>query len=129
MIKKVPRYTGLILCFLLAVAFHAQALEATLSSAKIKAGEPITVKGKINPGQDVFVVIATEKFFSAKDSPGPKNGHACMTVRMAKMPLGTLRFRRTITLLPIFQKNWQRPLKSPKGKPLEFLPFRPLNTM
>ncbi|GAB6145457.1 hypothetical protein JCM12294_28950 [Desulfocicer niacini] len=72
MIKKVPRYTGVILCFLLAVAFHAQALEATLSSAKIKAGEPITVKGKINPGQDVFVVIATEKFFSAKDSPGSK---------------------------------------------------------
>jgi len=61
---------------LLALAFSAVssfAIEATITSGdRVKAGNPVTVKGKIDPGQDLYVVICTEKMFKPADSPGAK---------------------------------------------------------
>ncbi len=43
-----------------------------MSSGKIKAGNAITVTGSINPGQELYVVVATEKMFKPRDAIGPK---------------------------------------------------------
>jgi len=62
--------------FLLILAFSAVssfAIEATVTSGdRVKAGNPVTIKGKIDPGQDLFVVVCTDKMFKPADAPGAK---------------------------------------------------------
>ncbi len=54
-------------------AVSSFAIEATLTSGdRVKAGNPVTVKGKIDPGQDLYVVICTHRMFKPADSPGAK---------------------------------------------------------
>ncbi len=58
---------------LLFTASSALAIQATITSgSRVKAGNPVTVKGKIDPGQDIFIVVATDKMFKPGDSPGAK---------------------------------------------------------
>ena len=63
-----------LLSVLVVLAFSAVssfAIEATVTSGdRVKAGHPVTVKGKIDPGQDLFVVICTDKMFKPADSKG-----------------------------------------------------------
>ena len=53
-------------------AGSAAALEAQIGQPAYKAGSPITVKGKIEPGQDLFVTICTDKMFKADLALGEK---------------------------------------------------------
>ncbi len=48
------------------------AQDIQISSETVKAGSPVSIEGSITPGQDLFVVISTEKMFKADDSPGVK---------------------------------------------------------
>jgi len=43
---------------------------ATLSATDYKAGDTVTIKGTIAPGQDLFIAIAEKKMFAPKDSSG-----------------------------------------------------------
>ena len=43
-----------------------------LASNTVKAGEPISVKGFIAPGQDLYVVISTDSTFKPSDAAGEK---------------------------------------------------------
>ncbi|NPA95329.1 MAG: sulfite exporter TauE/SafE family protein [Thermodesulfobacteria bacterium] len=67
-------FLGSLLACLAVMFFAAQAwaVEATLESTNVKAGTPITVKGKIDPGQDIFIVVCTDKMFKPADAPGSK---------------------------------------------------------
>jgi len=70
--KRFTVILGVVLsCFLL-VGASGQAMEAKVTPEKVKAGSPVTVEGKIAPGQDLFVVISSEKLFRPSDAPGPK---------------------------------------------------------
>lgn len=51
---------------------NAWAVEANVEASTVKAGKPITVKGSITPGQDLFVIISTEKLFQPSDAIGAK---------------------------------------------------------
>jgi len=46
--------------------------DVKLSTDKLTAGDTITVTGAIEPGQELFVVIATEKLFKPEDAAGAK---------------------------------------------------------
>ncbi len=65
---------GVVFAFLSLLLFTAQAgaIEAKLDSTNVKAGTPITVKGKIDPGKDIYIVVCTDKLFKPADAPGAK---------------------------------------------------------
>jgi len=72
-------FTTLSVCFWGAAAWllfvfqgNSHALEAQLAAKNVPAGSPITVEGVIAPGEDIFIVVATEKLFRPSDSPGDK---------------------------------------------------------
>ncbi len=48
------------------------ATQVSVSANEIKAGSPVTIKGTIEPGQDLFLIICNEKLFKPSDSPGAK---------------------------------------------------------
>ena len=48
------------------------AAEVTLDKTEYGAGQPITIKGKIDPGQDLFLVLCSDEMFRPQDSPGEK---------------------------------------------------------
>ncbi len=70
--KRINTIICMVSIFLLAVASSSWAIDAQLSNGKVKAGEAITVTGSIDPGQDLFVVVSTNKMFKPGDALGPK---------------------------------------------------------
>ncbi len=55
--------------------------ETKISAAKYKAGDTVTIEGKIAPGQELYIAIAQQKMFKSSDTDGkfekkklPKNG-------------------------------------------------------
>lgn len=65
-----------ILVLFLAVVFMAgasglsSASESILTDKKPLAGETVEIKGSIEPGQDLYVVVSSEKMFKSSDSIG-----------------------------------------------------------
>lgn len=49
-----------------------QAQEATLSAESVPAGEPITISGKIAPGEDLYVALNAQRTVTPKDFAGEK---------------------------------------------------------
>ncbi len=43
---------------------------ATISATEYKAGDMVTIEGAINPGQDLFIAISSQKTFAPKDTKG-----------------------------------------------------------
>jgi len=58
--------------FLVGIPGVLMAGEATLAAKTVEAGKPVTVKGTINPGEDLFVVVSSERLFRPADSTGEK---------------------------------------------------------
>ncbi len=56
----------------LCVAGNSWASQVSLSAKAIKAGTPVTIKGTIEPGHDLFVVVCSDKLFKPSDSIGSK---------------------------------------------------------
>ncbi len=48
----------------------AENIQAEIAQSKYKAGERVTIKGKIQPGEDLNLVIASEREFAPKDAGG-----------------------------------------------------------
>ncbi|WP_457574860.1 sulfite exporter TauE/SafE family protein [Desulfolithobacter sp.] len=86
--KRISLVLGVILASLLLVSSGAMALDAKLTSQKVKAGKPITVSGTIEPGQDLFVVINTQKMFRPSEAPGPKERARLMKGKKGKNAFG-----------------------------------------
>ncbi|BCO08634.1 hypothetical protein GF1_10100 [Desulfolithobacter dissulfuricans] len=86
--KRISLLLGVILASLLLVSSGAMALDAKLTSQKVKAGKPITVSGTIEPGQDLFVVINTQKMFRPSEAPGPKEKARLMKGKKGKNAFG-----------------------------------------
>ncbi len=59
----------LLLCLVFPMAVFA-GVQADLPGSNFKAGDTITVEGTIEPGQDLFVTIASQTMFAPKDTKG-----------------------------------------------------------
>jgi uncharacterized membrane protein YfcA len=70
--KKISLFLGVVLTSMILIASGASAMDAKLSAKAVKAGTPITIEGTIDAGQDLFVVVATDKMFKPADALGPK---------------------------------------------------------
>lgn len=73
---------------LMFVSSNAMAIDGTLSTKSVKAGSAIGVEGSIDPGQELFVVVCSDKMFSAKDAPGPKEKSRLMKGKKGKNIFG-----------------------------------------
>ncbi len=59
----------LLLCLVFPLSAFA-GVQASLPGSDFKAGDTITIEGNIEPGQDLFVTISSEKMFAPKDTKG-----------------------------------------------------------
>lgn len=44
--------------------------ETTISATEYKAGDTVTIKGAITPGEELYIAVAQQKMFAPKDSKG-----------------------------------------------------------
>ena len=44
--------------------------DAKISAESIKAGDPLTIEGAIEPGQELYIAIAQQDMFASKDTTG-----------------------------------------------------------
>jgi len=51
-------------------ALAAQNIQAELGSSDYKAGDRVTISGKIQPGQDLYIAVASQDTFAPKDTEG-----------------------------------------------------------
>jgi len=70
--KRISLLLGIVLASVMLVGSGALAMEAKLSSKVVKAGSPITIEGAIDAGQDLYVVVCSDKMFKPSEAPGPK---------------------------------------------------------
>ena len=70
--KRISTILCLVAFALVTMVSSAWAENVQLSSTKVKAGTPITVSGNIAPGQDIYIVVSTDKMFKPADALGSK---------------------------------------------------------
>ncbi len=70
--KRISLFFGIALASILLVSSGVMAMDAQLSAKSIKAGSPITIEGTIDAGQDLYVVVSSNKMFKPSEAPGPK---------------------------------------------------------
>lgn len=103
------------------------AIEAQLSSTTIKAGQPLTVKGTIDPGQDLYVVINSEKMFKPGDAPGSKEKKELQKGKDGKNAFGDTSIPPIYYLITNVPETIAVPKSSDKGQttgPFAFAPFK-----
>jgi uncharacterized protein len=104
---------------------NAMAIDGTLSAGKVKAGSAIGVEGSIDPGQELFVVICTDKLFSAKDSPGPKEKERLMNGKKGKNAFGDTAIPPSFYVVTSSPDTLATPTVSPKGQTSGVFAFPP----
>ncbi len=72
MLKRLLNLMMLSFCLIFLVASSGFAANAEFNPKDPEAGGKVEIKGQIAPGQDLVLVICTEKLFKAEDSPGSK---------------------------------------------------------
>jgi hypothetical protein len=70
--KRISLLLGIVVAGILLVSSGTMAMEAKLAAKSVKAGAPVTVTGKIDPGKDLYLVISSDKMFKPEEAPGPK---------------------------------------------------------
>lgn len=70
--RRISLLLGVVLTSVMLVSSGALAIDAKLAAKSVKAGSAISIEGTIDAGQDLFVVISSDKMFSAADALGPK---------------------------------------------------------
>ncbi len=107
------------------VSGNAMAIDGTLSTKKVTAGDAIGVTGNIDPGQELFVVIATDKLFSAKDAPGPKERKRLMDGKDGKNVFGETAIPPSYYIVTSNPEALATPKVSPKGQTSGIFAFPP----
>ena len=65
--KKVVSYFIMVAMVLLFAASGSYA-DSSISASAFKAGDVVKIKGKIEPGQDLYLAIAQQDMFASKDT-------------------------------------------------------------
>jgi uncharacterized membrane protein YfcA len=107
------------------VSSNAMAIDGTLSANKVKAGTAIGVEGTIDPGQELFVVVCSDKLFSAKDSPGPKERERLMNGKKGKNAFGDTAIPPSFYVVTSSPETLATPIVSPKGQTSGIFAFPP----
>lgn len=127
--KRVNMFISVVALFVFAMASTSWALDAKLSDDKVKAGDSITVTGSIDPGQELFVVVATEKMFKPSDAEGPKEQKELKDGKGGKNAFGDTSIPPFTTSSPVLLPSWPPPPSPQRDRPAAFSPFHLSNMM
>jgi uncharacterized membrane protein YfcA len=86
--KRISLLLGVVLASVMLISTGAMATEAKLSAKSIKAGSPISIEGTIDAGQDLYVVVSSEKMFKPSEAPGPKEKKRLVNGKKGKNAFG-----------------------------------------
>jgi uncharacterized membrane protein YfcA len=123
--KKKLMLLAIVLAGLVFASTSAMAVDGTLSAKKVKAGTSIGVEGNIDPGQELFVVICTDKMFSAKDAPGPKERVRLMEGKKGKNAFGNTEIPPSYYVVTTNPDALATAKVSPKGQTEGIFAFPP----
>jgi len=115
----------IILAGMVFVGSNGMAIEGTLSSKTLKAGSAIGVEGTIEPGQELFVVVCSDKLFSAKDAPGPKEKERLMKGKKGKNIFGDTAIPPSYYVVTTNPDALATAKVSPKGQATGLFAFPP----
>jgi len=115
----------IILASMVFAGSNGMAIEGTLSSKTVKAGSAIGVEGTINPGQELFVVVCSDKLFSAKDAPGPKEKERLMKGKKGKNIFGDTAIPPSYYIVTTTPDALATAKVSPKGQATGLFAFPP----
>ncbi len=106
---------------------NSEALEASLAAKQVKAGQPITVKGSVDPGQDLYIVINTEKMFKPDDAIGSKERSQLKKGKDGKNAFGDTSIPPQYYVVTNMPDTLATPKTAAKGQtsgPFAFPPFK-----
>ncbi|MDA3972023.1 MAG: sulfite exporter TauE/SafE family protein [Desulfobulbaceae bacterium] len=125
MMKRINLLVSLAIVSLLAFATSSWAVDAQLSGSTIKAGAPVTVTGTITPGEDLYVVVSTDKMFSAADAPGPKERSRLLNGKDGKNAFGATAIPPSYYVLTNVPEKLATPTVAAKGQNTGIFAFPP----
>ncbi|MCB2180844.1 MAG: sulfite exporter TauE/SafE family protein [Desulfobulbaceae bacterium] len=123
--KKISFLISLVAASLLTLAANSWAVDAQVASNKVKAGTPITVSGTITPGQDLYVVIASDKLFTPADAPGPKEKKRLTDGKDGKNAFGDTAIPATYYVVTNNPDSLATSKSAPKGQTSGIFAFPP----
>ncbi len=123
--KRISLLFAIVLAGVVFASNSALAVDGKLSAGKIKAGTAIGVEGSIDPGQELFVVVCTDKLFSAKDSPGPKEKERLANGKKGKNAFGDTAIPASYYVVTSNPEALATPKISPKGQTEGIFAFPP----
>ncbi|MEN8189778.1 MAG: sulfite exporter TauE/SafE family protein [Thermodesulfobacteriota bacterium] len=123
--KRISILLAVTLASIMLISTTGFAADAKLSAKSVKAGAPITVEGSIGAGEDLFVVISTDKMFSAKDALGPKEKKRLAKGKKGKNAFGDTAIPPTYYVLTSAPDKLATPKVSPKGQTKGIFAFPP----
>lgn len=118
-------FIGLVTICMIVLASSSWAIDAQLSTARLKAGDPITVSGTIDPGQDIYVVLATEKMFKPEDAIGPKEKVELRDGKKGKNAFGDTEIPPVYYVVTSAPEQLSLPKVSTKGQTSGIFAFPP----
>ena len=125
--KRISLLLGIVLASVMLVGSGALAMEAKLSSKAVKAGTPITVEGAIDAGQDLYVVVCSDKMFKPSEAPGPKERKRLMNGKNGKNAFGDTPIPPTYYVVTNVPDTLAQIKNADKGQtkgPFAFPPFK-----
>ncbi len=125
--KRISLLLGIVLASVMLVGSGALAMEAKLSSKAVKAGTPITVEGAIDAGQDLYVVVCSDKMFKPSEAPGPKERKRLMKGKKGKNAFGDTPIPPTYYVVTNVPDTLAQIKNADKGQtkgPFAFPPFK-----
>lgn len=123
--KRINMFISVVALFVFAMASQSWAIDAQLTSDKIMAGDSITVTGSIDPGQELFVVVATEKMFKPDDAGGPKERKELKDGKGGKNAFGDTSIPPVYYVVTSAPSDLATPTVSTKGQTSGIFAFPP----
>lgn len=109
-------FKSLLICLIAGVFLAPSLMAAEISDLNPKAGGKFEISGKINPGEDLFVVVSSHDFFKSSDSVGDQE-----KVKLTKK-FGDTEIPPVYYVLTTAPDNFAVPTVVSKGR--WFKPFR-----
>ncbi len=123
--KRISLFLGVVLSAVVLTGSSVLGVEATLGSSTVKAGSPVSVEGTIEAGQDLYVVISTEKMFSAPTALGPKERKRLQEGKGGKNAFGDTAIPSTYYVLTSVPDQLATPKEAWKGQTKGVFAFPP----
>jgi len=123
--KRISLFFAIVLAGIVFAGSSAMAVGDTVSPKMVKAGSAVTVEGSINAGQDLYVVVCSDKLFSSKDALGPKEKERLMNGKKGKNIFGDTAIPPSYYVVTNNPNALAKAIVAPKGQTSGIFAFPP----